>query len=366
LLAVAGVVGLAALGVAPFIAASTRVYDELVGAGPGLGGRLVSIERLLVRLITHPALEVGPRTGALALGAAVVLLASSRPTTGVGRGIAVALAAGLAAVTLARLLADRFDAALPQYNAWMQPGFCLLLSSGLAARPGAVRVAAVSAAGLLVLVFACGAYQLAAHGDYFAHGPHRKVAALIRGLRADGVALVHDGGSSRVDFLYRPLRYEFGRGLPHFEYAGACEGRAAVTPYNPPRPVVCPAESLPYRFLLVVRTRRTSAAEAADQIRHGDRPLGDGPVARELQRSPGWRFVRRAVFVASDTAEVSVFERCPQALPPTLRPAPPGRAVGPAAVTAATAEAPGEAHSAGDGRGGPPAAGSEIDAIGSP
>jgi hypothetical protein len=213
-------------------------------------------------------------------------------------------------------VADRFDAAEPNYNAWMRPGFYILLSSGLAARLRPVRVAAASAAGLLVLAHACGAYQLAAHGDYFAHGPHRKVAALIRGLGADGVALVHDAGSPRIDYLYRPLRFEFGRGLPHYRFAGAWEGRTAVTSYNPPGPAAWPAAALPYRYLLVVRTRLTGFKDTADQIRHGDRPLGDGPVARELHGSPGWRFVRRALFVATDTAEINLFERRPVAVSP--------------------------------------------------
>jgi hypothetical protein len=320
LVAVIGVVGTAVLAVTPFIVASTGLYGNLVGKGPGVGGRLLSIERLLVRLISHPALSLERPVAAAALGAAAVLVVAALFVPGVvrgpGRWIALALAAGLAAVTCARLLADRFDAAASYYNAWMRPGFYILLASGVAARVRSVRVTAAVAAGLLGLAHAWGVYQLAAHGDYFAHGPHRKVVALIRGLGDDGVALVHDAGSSRIDFLYRPLRYEFGRGLPHYRFAGTSEGRSVVANYNPAGPAAWPAAALPYRYLLVVRTTLTGFDALAEQIRDGDRTLGEGPVAQELRGSPDWRFLRRALFVASDAAEITLFERRPRATEP--------------------------------------------------
>ena len=174
-----------------------------------------NVERLGVRLIAHPALYVYDYPVVAALIAAVTLIAAACYVPELARmpsrGIALALAVGLIAVTTARLLADRFDAAASAYNSWMRPAFCVVLASGLAARVRSLRVAAAVAAAVLVVAQASGDYQLATHGDYFAHGPHRRVATLIRELGVDRVAVVHDDGSPRVDLFYRPLRYEFGR-----------------------------------------------------------------------------------------------------------------------------------------------------------
>ena len=310
--AVVGIVALAVVGITPFLAASMRLYGDLDGTGPGPGGRLIGAGRLLPRLITHPTLSVQRPAAAVAVTAAAILLAAAlglpRPARQPGRAIAWALAAGLAAITAARLVFDRFDASSTSYNAWMLPGLYILLATGLAASSPAARGTAAVAAGLLLAAQFCGVYQLAAHGDYFAHGPHRRIAAAIRAATAADLAVVHDDASRRIDYLYRPLRYEFGPRLPHYRFAGAAGGRTVVQPY-PDRPGAWPATALPHRYLLVVRSRFAGTAELAEQVRHGDRPLGAGPIARELHASPAWHLRRAALFVASDTAEVRLFER---------------------------------------------------------
>jgi 4-amino-4-deoxy-L-arabinose transferase-like glycosyltransferase len=326
LLAVTGCVWLAVLSITPFILASMRAGGKLVGPGPSLGARLVGVERLLVRLILHPTLLLNTLAEVTALVAAFLLLLATgfvpRGHRGPIRAIVLALAAGLAAATCGRLLMNRFDALTSSYNVWMRPGFIILLAAGLAARARPARLTAATAVGLLIIAEAFGVYQLAAHGDYFAYGPHRRVATLIRGLGVDTLAVVHDFESPRIEFLYRPLRYEFGRAMPHYRFAGLSEGRTVVGHFMPPSDRVWSTAALPYRYLLVVKTRAMDTTDVARQIRDGDQPLGDGPVAQELRGSPDWRFDRRVLFFATDSAEISVFERqanTSQAMSPPVR-----------------------------------------------
>src|SRR5205814_1412289 len=102
------------------------------------------------------------------------------------------------------------------YNAWMRPGFCVLLSAGIASRSRTLRRSAALACSLLLVSQASAVYQLAAHGDHFAHGPHREIVELIRTLDARDAAVVHDDPSHRFVSVYCPIRCAFGPGLEHY------------------------------------------------------------------------------------------------------------------------------------------------------
>ncbi|MBV8608108.1 MAG: hypothetical protein JO034_11705, partial [Singulisphaera sp.] len=106
--------------------------------------------------------------------------------------VALTLGIGLLVVTAAKFTLDGFDAASSNYNVWMRPGFCILLSAGIASQSRAVRRVAALAFGLLLVAQMSGAYQLAVHGNYFAYGPHRTIAELIRSLNTRDIAVVHD------------------------------------------------------------------------------------------------------------------------------------------------------------------------------
>lgn len=311
---VGGVFAVTTASLLPFIIASFAYSKHGITPGVGYGPRLGGVKNMLVRLVNHGTLSVHRPVAIVAVAAAVVLIvlaigaarSSRRPVV----AVALTLGIGLLVVTAAKLALNTFDAASSNYNVWMRPGFCILLSAGIASQSRAVRRVAALAFGLLLVAQMSGAYQLAVHGNYFAHGPHRTIAELIHSLNTRDIAVVHDDPSHRFEFVYCPIRYELGPGLEHYELVHAPDGSTLVRDY-PARRGVRPVTALPYRYLVVVRSELTNPTNLAAQVRGGEGALGDGPLARALRTSGDWRSVSERLAVAYIiTAKIDLFECC--------------------------------------------------------
>jgi hypothetical protein len=312
---VVGVGGVFAVSMAmllPYIAVSFALYGHGVTGGVGYGPSLNGVKGLLVKLVSHVTLSVHRPVAVVAVTAAVVLIVLAtgvaRPSRRPGVAVALTLGLGVLVVAAAKLVLSRFDAASSNYNAWMRPGVCVLLSAGVAAPSRAARRVAALASGLLLAAQASGVYQLAAHGDHFAHGPHRTVVELIRARDPREIAVVHDDPTHRFLLVYCPIRCELGPGLKHYELVDAKDGSALVRDY-PTRRGVCPVTGLPHHYLVVVRSEVTNPTDLAAQVSGGDWDLGDGPLARALRASGDWRVVSERLAVAQVTAKIDLFER---------------------------------------------------------
>ena len=223
--------------------------------------------------------------------------------------MALTLGAGLGAVALIQLAFGRagFNACSVNYNLWMKPGFCLIAAACLASRSRAVRRSAGLAACLIIASQGVGVVQLACRGDHFAHGPHRAIASMIRGLGATDLAVVHDDGSGNFAFVASPIRHEFGPGLEQFRLLDGADGSRVIPLGGDPRPRHI--EALPHRYLLVVRCSPTGDRSLVHQIRSGDRAIDPGPILSGGHASNGRRLVRRDLRVARISARMEVFER---------------------------------------------------------
>jgi hypothetical protein len=307
---VGGVVAVSVAAIVPFIRTSTNLYRYGPDRFAGSARRLNGLKNLLVGQVGHVTLTVVRPVEVVALVAAAVLVILAIWSHGVvrrrGAGLAIVLAlgAGFAAVAVAKLAMSRFDPATPSYNAWMRPGVCLLLASGIASR---ARRTAMATCGMLIAAQAFGVYQLAAHGDHFAHGPHRAISGMIRRVGPGEVAVVHDDPSDHAIFISSPIRCEWGPGLEQYRLVASSNGSAVVRGYPGGRETR-PVGSLPHRYLLVVSSRAMSPGALASQVRTGDRPVGRGPVARQLLAADVWRLAGRALAVSQIAAEVDLFE----------------------------------------------------------
>ena len=167
----AGIVtlGVAALGVLPFIQASIAMGKN---AGSGLPapseGRYVMIVRLVYRLVSHPSMSAGPILVGMVLGGAVLaVLAALAPKRSSGRvtfGLLIALVSGFLVAAAAQLAQTGFQAALPSYNIWMLPALFLVMASGLAARSGLARGCAIVGIALITVGELFGVSRLATAG----------------------------------------------------------------------------------------------------------------------------------------------------------------------------------------------------------
>ncbi len=257
---VGGVVAVAVVGIVPFIRTSVGLYRYGPDRFAGTARRLNGLKNLLVGQVGHVTLTVVRPVEVVALVAAAALVILAIWSMGTvrrrnaGLAVALALGAGFAAVAVAKLAMSRFDPATPSYNAWMRPGMCLLLASGVASR---ARRTAVACCGALIVAQGFGVYQLAAHGEHFAHGPHRAISGMIRRVGPGEVAVVHDDPSDRAIFLSSPIRCEWGPGLEQYRLVASPGGPAVVRGYPDGRETQT-IGSLPHRYLLVVSSRPMS------------------------------------------------------------------------------------------------------------
>ena len=309
ILGLAGATALAMALTSPFVAASLGLPKDGGTSASGYGPRLAGVKDLVVRLVDHETFPAHRQVTVVAAAAASVLIAlafgvarpSRRPAVAVGLGLGV----GLLVVTAAHLVVTHFNAASSHYNVWMRPGFCVLLSAGVASRAAAARRVAALAAGLLLAAELSGAYRLAAHGDSFAHGPHRAIVGVIGARDLGDVAVVHDDVLPRAMLVYYPLRYELGSGLGQYQLVDAPGGPAVLRDY-PSERLVGPAAALPHRYLVVVRLKGAGRKNST-----GSRPDDDGPVSRVLRASAEWRLVSERLCIAHFTAKIDLFERRP-------------------------------------------------------
>lgn len=300
--------GVAAMGLTPFVLASASLSGE--GAGNEAAGKLKDLIRLTYRVIAHPATSVSRVALASAgIGAALTIstaLASARRDP-VIRGLIVAIGSGLAVVVVTHLAQSAFAAASPHYNSWMLPGIALLLSSGLASRSRIVWRASALGVSLLIAANFYAVGQLAIHGEYFAHGPHRQIRDLIDQLGPERVTIIHDDPIDVAWTIYAPLHYDYGGAVPQFVLE-QLEPIERVAPY-PARGALFDPTELPAEYIVVVRSRIQWASEVVDQIHSGDRSLAPGPVSRSLETSGRWRRVHQTTHISFVAADLDVFRR---------------------------------------------------------
>ncbi|HEV3121404.1 MAG TPA: hypothetical protein VGY53_05855, partial [Isosphaeraceae bacterium] len=312
LIAIAGATILSLALVSPFIIASLGVAKNGAPHAVGSLERLDGIKKLVVRLVTDPEFSVSRSlsTSAAMAAAALSVLASGlvpRSRRCVA-AVALSLGIGLGAVTAAQLVVTHFPAANYNYNIWMRPAVCILLSAGLAAQCLSARRVAVLASVFVLAVEACGTYQLAAHGDSFAHGPHRAIVELIRGKNVQDVAVVHDDPLYRIMLVYHSIRYELGPDLAQYQLVAA-PGGAPLVRDHPSGRGLQPVTALPYRYLVVVRLRMGNAMQPA-RATGVDRALEYGRLAGALCESADWRLVSERIVHAHFSAQIDLFESC--------------------------------------------------------
>src|SRR5512135_720976 len=312
LLAIA-VVGLVSLGITPFVFSSIKNFPSGgdTATAASVVAKATGLARMFYRLFSNPATSVSPIALAstflgVALAGASCLAPKQRSTTA-STGLMLAWLAGTFVVTCAHLSQSSFDATNPSYNIWMLPAFMLQLSSGLAARSRDFRQLAWAGVILLSTANLYGAGQLAIHGDYFAHGPHRQIRAMIRSLGTDKVTVIHDGKTWDWD-ISATLRHSFGGAVPQYAYHdGGSKGVRVVD--LPEKRAEADPTSLSPEYLIVIQSARLRAAEVFDQLRDGIGPIAEGPVARSLAASTRWVPVEEKVIVSFIAAKITLFQQ---------------------------------------------------------
>ena len=310
-------VAIAAASISPFVFEAlrmTRVYP----ARPGVLGHVLTTVRLLPGLTSHPALALFAPAYTACLAAAAVLAALAilplGPRRGVQVAVALALASGLAAVAVVKVTKGSFDAARPTYNAWMWPGVCLLLASGLGCRhPRARRVAGLASA-VFIGTLAIGVIELARFGTSFAHGPHPTIARMVRELGERDLAVIHDDPSHHLAHIAGPLYHEFGASLRQYgpDNTTIDRGPTGLLIYKGiriDRREEKPAVELPHRLLMVIHSQNTPSRALVDRVRDGARFEGSGPITRDLLASPSWKLVDRRSVIGERSADILVFRR---------------------------------------------------------
>lgn len=299
------VAGLLAMGLLPFILASAGISHEAAAGGES---KLLGIVRLVYRLFSSPPMAMSrAAVGLSAVGAAVGVVAGL--SAGIRRApaavaMAIALVSGGAVVVLAHLAQSSFEAARPSYNVWMLPPLMLLVASGLSTSTRAARIAVGAAVAMLLSANLYADAQLALHGDAFAHTAHGPIARILHRLDPHRTAVIHDGDTEQAWHIYSPIRYEFRGKVRQFAHVPGEGVRVSAYPSGEGR--LDPVD-LPFRNLVVVRSKQWRASDIADQVRGGTAPQGDGPIARALLASGRWERVEEGTYPAFVGADVDVF-----------------------------------------------------------
>jgi len=300
-----GIVGIAMLGLIPFVLTAFSFSHSATEKN-----YLYSIVRLLYRLFVHPTMAVNQMAVGIALISAIILglLAIPRKKDNtVQNGIWLALIVGFMTVVIANFVFSSFGATAPSYNSWMLPGVYLLLAGGLAVTyQRSLRKLAIIAAVLLIGANGFATSQLIIHGEYFAHGPHQKIANLIRHLGSDKVSIVYE--NSNVPIGYFPLRYEFGSQLPQYLHESDDSGKINVLRLLKKATSVEPT-TLTSPFVLVIRARAQYTKDLVRQIHYGDKATPDGVVSLAFKQSENWQLIENHLFVAFVAADVVIFEQ---------------------------------------------------------
>ena len=222
---------------------------------------------------------------------------------------------------MAKFAFTGFDATIPNYRLWVVPGVLVVLFSALSTRDRRVRALATAAAFALIGSEAVASVRLATlrsavNLSPFAHGPHRPIASVVRALGPERVAVVLDDTSPHFVFVACPLLYEFGPSLrqyrplnrdPHSPVVGRFLG-VGRDDEAPGLLDVREVETIPGRYLVVVRCEFTPMSALRKAIRSGTLPLSEGPLAGRLRRARRWRALALRKVVALDSAVITVFE----------------------------------------------------------
>ncbi len=300
-----GIVGIALLGLTPFVLNAFSVSHSATEKN-----YLYGIVRLLYRLFVHPTMGVNQIVVGVAVVSAMILGLLAIPIKKdnyVQKGIWLALIVGFITVVATHFVLSSFGATAPSYNIWMLPGVYLLLACGLAVTyKQRLRKLAIVAAVLLIGANGFAASQLIIHGEYFAHGPHQKIASLIHRLGSDKVSIIYE--NSNVPIGYFPLRYEFGSQLPQYLHkSGDIENINVLR--LPKKDSKLDPLTLASPFVLVIRARQQYAKELRQQIHYGDKATPEGPVSLAFRQSERWQFIENHLFVAFVAADVVFFEQ---------------------------------------------------------
>lgn len=304
-----------ALGLAPFVMAS-------VNASEGGHAGLTDAIHMLYRLLAHAAMTAVPGIRALALAAAPVAVVAALPLPRERRApwlaLAVVLVAGLSVSIIASFLFSGFTATKSVYAIWALPTLFVLLAASATAQAPRRRLIGISAALVLLMCEAIAIAILWRRGDYFAHGPQRRIQQIIDTL-GRSTAVVHAEPVSDYGFVYVPLRYVNGPQLPQFVESSdkarpgvlgsSGSGWAPASKWLDPTDSRWREQLAGYSHLVVVQSRTERADEIANQLRHGDRPLGYSRLLAAIDGSGQWTRRGHQVFVAFVASEVTVFDR---------------------------------------------------------
>lgn len=305
--AMAAVVTIALVGLVPFVIASTGL------SAVTKRDRIREVVQLIYRLVGHPAIAVFPWATALAFGSAVTLLLAARKLPAESRGpfrlFARMLLLGIAISVAANFVIGGFTAAKVSYSTWALPVLCLALSAPLGRLTGRWSRIALGAAVVFSACEGVGIAELAGNGDYFAHGPQRRLQQVLDGLAERHPAVIHGDPIDAYGATYFPLRFANGTALAQFVF---------VEPgFRPPLGIPLDlttdswnAELRDYSSLVVVRSEEQSARQLAEQIHHGPHSfVTPSRMISALESSPHWKRRGHWLFVSFVAADVTVFER---------------------------------------------------------
>lgn len=303
-----GAAALLSIGLIPFVSASTSMSS---GAAPG-GNGIRDLARLIYRLVSHPAISVSLlAAGAAGLGMAgllTVIGADRLRASPLALTWALVLALGLAATAVGGLAAKGFKAYTPSYSIWVLPGLAVLASFAWMVRGRGARWITVGSWILLVAAQLFGAVQLVSRGNLFAHGPHRRLEALVREHGAGSVVVLHE--NAEFGPAYFPLYYEFGGDLKQYALVTESSPFIKVAPIRPGglgTPI--PIGEVDAKLLLVVRVEWLSAGDLRREFQGVRPPISAGPISRSLHESGTWKLREEAQVAATAGASVHMFGR---------------------------------------------------------
>lgn len=303
------VVALATLLVVPFATTAARRSGE--SQAEKAGEWLLDVSRLAYRLVLHASMRVYPWVvtsvvvGTVAAGIAAT--SSKVRGAGIARGLSISVLLGICTVIMVRMtFGAPFNAAAPSYNLWMLPPLAVAASSGLAAVSSQMR--ALASAGLFVLVvgFVMGDVVLAQHGDSFSQGAYPALGEIARSLGPGRFVVVFDGDDPSHWDLASPFRYEFGNDTRIWAHRPGTGLGIQTYPAGGERLEI---SDLRTDHVIVVRSTRRDSAQVAQGVREGFKPLGDGPLTKQLKTDRDWRLVREKSRHGYISVEIDVFER---------------------------------------------------------
>jgi len=293
----AGVVGVFALGLIPFVMQSGHDQWSLMNRVFALAELLWILAGQHVVTFWIPLVPLGVLTAAAMAAAA---FAGARRLGPAGFVVLMVMVLGLGAVGVATFVTGAFKPALFQYNLWLIPARGLLFVALVQVGKGWSRTLGRAALVLLLANVVISCVALDVFAARVAHGPDPKILAEIRALGPGQIAMVHERGSGDTMVqLYFNMHYEFGNQFPQITWNGSLfydKDTGLAVP---------PVVDLERRYVVVIHS-----GEALPWIEQagGTTPVPGGAV-EALSASPKWRLVRQYTVRGAMRNEVWVFER---------------------------------------------------------